>query len=414
MNRNLLFLGMASVLSVLVLSCSESMTDLNPQASQNSSQFDLSQPSNLSKTTVPDDEYIVVYKDQTSDKELDDDMDDMDKSEGVKSEYVYRKAIKGYAARLSPSALAKLKTNTKVAYIEKNQVMAINAVQSLTPTWGIDRIDQTNLPLSTQFSYTATGEGVDAYIIDTGILTTHVEFGGRAVGGFSAFGVGTESTDGNGHGTHVAGTVGGATYGVAKNVNLIAVRVLDAAGSGSTAGVIAGINWAITHHIPNKPAVANMSLGGGASTALDNAVKSAIADGIIMCVAAGNNGRSASNYSPARVSTAITVGATGAYPTLGTNYDAYASYSNFGSIVDIFAPGTSIKSAWHLSTTSTNTISGTSMATPHVAGVAVLYKSKNPSANQAAVESALKAASTKNKITGLPNGTVSNLLYTNY
>lgn len=414
MNRNLFTIGMAFALSALVLSCSESMTDLNPQSSQNISRYDLSQPSNLSKTIVPDDEYIVVYKDQTSDKELDDDMDDMDKSEGVKSEYVYKKAIKGYSARFSPSALAKLKKNTKVAYIEKNQVMSINAVQSLTPSWGIDRIDQASLPLSTQFSYTSTGAGVDAYIIDTGILTTHIEFGGRAVGGFSAFGVGTESTDGNGHGTHVAGTVGGATYGVAKNANLIAVRVLDAAGSGSTAGVIAGINWAITHHIPSKPAVANMSLGGGASTALDNAVKSAIADGIIMCVAAGNNGRSASNYSPARVTTAITVGATGAYPTLGTNYDAYASYSNFGSIVDIFAPGTSITSAWHLSNTSTNTISGTSMATPHVAGVAVLYKSKNPSASQATVESALKAASTKSKITGLPNGTANNLLFTNY
>jgi subtilisin family serine protease len=203
---------MAFALSTLILSCSESMTDLNPQSSQNISRYDLSQPSNLSKTIVPDDEYIVVYKDQTSDKELDDDMDDMDKSEGVKSEYVYKKAIKGYAARFSPSALAKLKKNTKVAYIEKNQVMSINAVQSLTPSWGIDRIDQASLPLSTQFSYTSTGTGVDAYIIDTGILTTHVEFGGRAVGGFSAFGVGTESTDGNGHGTHVAGTVGGATY----------------------------------------------------------------------------------------------------------------------------------------------------------------------------------------------------------
>ena len=413
MKRTLIALGSALTFSVILFSCSESMTDLNPQTTQNISRYDLSQPSNLSKTIVPDDEYIVVYKDETSEGELDDDMAEMDKSEGVKAEHVYKEAIKGYAARLSPSALAKLKKNSKVAYIEKNQIMTINAVQSLTPSWGIDRIDQASLPLTTQFSYAATGTGVDAYIIDTGILTTHQEFGGRAVGGYSAIGAVTDWTDGNGHGTHVAGTVGGATYGVAKNVNLIAVRVLDAAGSGTTAGVIAGINWAITHHT-TRPAVANMSLGGGASTALDDAVKNAVIDGIVMCVAAGNNSRNASNYSPARVATAITVGATGAYPTLGTNYDRYASFSNYGSIVDIFAPGTSITSAWFTSTSAVNTISGTSMATPHVAGVAALYKSVNNAATPAAVETALKTASTKNKITSLPTGTANNLLYTNY
>lgn len=413
MKRTLIALGTTLTFSVILFSCSESMTDLNPQSAQNISRYDLSQPSNLSKTILPDDEYIVVYKDEISEGELDDDMDEMDKSEGVKAEHVYKEAIKGYAARLSPSALAKLKKNSKVAYIEKNQIMTINAVQSLTPSWGIDRIDQASLPLTTQFSYAATGAGVDAYIIDTGILTTHQEFGGRASGGYSVIGAVTDWTDGNGHGTHVAGTVGGATYGVAKNVNLIAVRVLDAAGSGTTAGVIAGINWAITHHT-TRPAVANMSLGGGASTALDDAVKNAVIDGIVMCVAAGNNGRNASNYSPARVATAITVGATGAYPTLGTNYDRYASFSNYGSIVDIFAPGTSITSAWFTSTSAVNTISGTSMATPHVAGVAALYKSVNNAATPAAVETALKTASTKNKITSLPTGTANNLLYTNY
>jgi len=265
---------------------------------------------------------------------------------------------------------------------------------------------------SSSFTYNATASGVDAYIIDTGILTTHQEFGGRAVGGFSSIGTSTNWTDQNGHGTHVAGTVGGATYGVAKNVNLYAVRVLDGSGSGTTSGVIAGINWAITHHT-SRPAVANMSLGGGASSSLDAAVQSAVNDGIVMCVAAGNNSRNASNYSPARVSAAITVGASGAYPTLGTNYDAYASYSNYGSIVDLFAPGSYITSAWYLSTTATNTISGTSMATPHVTGVAALYKSNNPAASPAAVEAALKSASTKGKITGLPTGTANNLLFTN-
>ena len=412
MKRKLIALGTALTFSVILFSCSESMTDLNPQSAQNLNQSNLSQPSNLSKTIVPDDAYIVVYKDQTSDKELDAEVEDMDKSEGVKAEHVYKSAIKGYAARLTPAALAKLKKNPNVAYIEKDQVMSINTIQSITPSWGIDRIDQVALPLSSSFTYNATASGVDAYIIDTGILTTHQEFGGRAVGGFSSIGTSTNWTDQNGHGTHVAGTVGGATYGVAKNVNLYAVRVLDGSGSGTTSGVIAGINWAITHHT-SRPAVANMSLGGGASSSLDAAVQSAVNDGIVMCVAAGNNSRNASNYSPARVSAAITVGASGAYPTLGTNYDAYASYSNYGSIVDLFAPGSYISSAWYLSNTATNTISGTSMATPHVTGVAALYKSNNPAASPAAVEAALKSASTKGKITGLPTGTANNLLFTN-
>ena len=410
MKRKLIASGLAITLSILVFSCTESLTELNPQNAQNINQAGLSQPSNLSKTMVPDDAYIVVYKDQTSDKELDTEVEDMDKSEGVKADHVYKAALKGYAARLTAKALVKLQKNPKVAYIEKDQEMSINATQNPTPSWGIDRIDQAALPLNSSYIYSADGSGVDAYIIDTGILTTHTQFGGRAFGGYSAIGATTNWTDQNGHGTHVSGTVGGATYGVAKNVNLIAVRVLDAAGSGSTSGVIAGINWAITDHT-TRPAVANMSLGGGASTALDNAVKNAVLDGIVMCVAAGNNGRNASNYSPARVSTAITVGASGAHPTLGTNYDAYASYSNYGSIVDIFAPGSSITSAWFTSTTAVNTISGTSMATPHVAGVAALYKSKNPGASPASVETALKAASTKNKITGLPTGTANNLLF---
>jgi subtilisin family serine protease len=403
MNRNLLFLGMASVLSVLVLSCSESMTDLNPQASQNSSQSNLSQPSSLSKTIVPDDAYIVVYKDKTSDKELDVDVEDMDKSEGVKADHVYKSALKGFAARLTPKALAKLQKNPKVAYIEKDQEMSINATQNPTPSWGIDRIDQEGLPLANGFTYNNTGSNVDAYIIDTGILLTHTDFGGRAKGGYSAIGGRTNWTDQNGHGTHVAGTVGGTQYGVAKNVNLIAVRVLGANGSGTNSGVIAGIDWAINHHT-NRPAVANMSLGGGISTTLDAAVERAILDGIVMCVAAGNSTIDAINSSPARVSNAITVGASGIL-------DEKASYSNYGSIVDIFAPGTNITSAWIGSKTANKTISGTSMATPHVAGVAALYKSVNKDANTSTVQSALIQASMKGIITGLPMGTSNNLLF---
>ena len=410
MKRKIITSGILIAMSALVISCSESLTDSNLQPTQKIANGDLSQASNLSKTIVPDDAYIVVYKDQTSDRELESEVDDMDKSEGVKAEHVYKEAIKGYAARLSPAALAKLKKNPKVAYIEKDQVMSINTTQSVTPSWGIDRIDQVSLPLSTQFSYTATGAGVDAYIIDTGILTKHVEFtNGRAVGGYSSIGGSSNWTDQNGHGTHVAGTVGGATYGVAKNVKLIAVRVLDARGSGTTSGVIAGINWAINNHT-TRPAVANMSLGGGISTSLDAAVQNAVNDGIVMCVAAGNSNQDASLSSPARVSSAITVGATGSRSIL-TNYDDRADYSNYGSIVDIFAPGSNITSAWYTNTTAKNTISGTSMATPHVTGVAALYKSINTGASPSTVEGALKDASTKGIITGLPTGTLNNLLY---
>lgn len=415
MKRNIFTIGLVFAMSTILFSCNELLSDSNLQPDQKIANSDFSQVSNLSKSTIPDDEYIVVYKDEISDDELNIDLDDMDKSEGIKPEFVYRKAIKGFTARLSPSALAKLKKNIKVDYIEKNQVMSINAVQTLTTInlWGIDRIDQASLPLTNLFSYTATGAEVDAYIIDTGIFTNHQEFGGRAVGGFSAIANSSPWLDEQGHGTHVAGTVGGATYGVAKNTKLIAVKVLGADGSGTTAGVIAGVNWVISQRT-TRPAVANMSLGGGASQALDDAVKKAVNAGIVMCVAAGNDRRNASNYSPARVSTAITVGATGATPLTGTNFDRYASYSNFGSIVDIFAPGTSIVSAGNTGTTAEKTLSGTSMATPHVTGVAVLYLSKNPSHSPATVEAALKNTSTKNKITGLPKGTANNLLFTNH
>lgn len=414
MKRNILTIGLVFAMSTIFFSCNELLNDSNLQPNLKIANSDFSKDSNQSRSIIPEDEYIVIYKDETSDDELNIDIEDIDKSEGIKPEFVYKKAIKGFTARLSPSALAKLKKNIKVDYIEKNQVMSINAVQTLTVNlWGIDRIDQASLPLTNLYSYTATGVEVDAYIIDTGIFTNHQEFGGRAVGGYSAISNSSPWLDEQGHGTHVAGTVGGSTYGVAKNTKLIAVKVLGADGSGTTAGVIAGINWVISQRT-TRPAVANMSLGGGASRALDDAVKKAINAGIVMCVAAGNDRRNASNYSPARVSSAITVGATGATPLTGTNFDRYASYSNFGSIVDIFAPGTSIVSAGNTGTTAEKTLSGTSMATPHVTGVAVLYLSKNPSHSPATVETALKSTSTKNKIAGLPKGTANNLLFTNH
>ncbi len=430
MNRKLLVPGMFIALASLVVGCNEELTQINPSASQNSFVNDLSQATNTMNKSDDDDlkdSYIVVYKqDNMSINALDFDMNAQALSDGVKADHVYNDAIKGYAGKISSSTLAKLKKNPNIDYIEKDQVYSINTLQSPVPTWGIDRIDDSGTTgLDGKYSYTSTGTGVDAYIIDTGILTTHQEFEGRAKSGFTA--IGTSSTDQNGHGTHVAGTVGGKNYGVAKKVNLFAVRVLDASGSGTTSGVIAGINWAINHHTVN-PAVANMSLGGGVSAALDAAVQSAVADGIVMCVAAGNNTRDAINYSPSRVGAAITVGSSGAYPypsglyLNGTynpsinstfKYDAISSFSNYGSIVDIFAPGSGIRSAWYTSSTATNTISGTSMATPHVTGVAALYLALNPSKTPAQVETELKTKA-KLKVTGMPAGTTNKLLYASY
>lgn len=239
-----------------------------------------------------------------------------------------------------------------------------------------------------------------AYIVDTGILYSHSEFGGRASFGFDAFG--GNGADCHGHGTHVSGTVGGSTYGVAKNVALVAVRVLDCSGSGTTSGVIAGVDWVKAHHTASS--VANMSLGGGASTALDTAVANSIASGVTYAIAAGNSNRDACKFSPARVASAITVGAT-------TSTDARASYSNYGSCLDLFAPGSSITSSWNSSSTATNTISGTSMATPHVAGVAALYLEAHPGATPLAVRNAIVGGATPNKVTSAGRNSPNLLLY---
>nr|5WSL_A Chain A, keratinase [Meiothermus taiwanensis WR-220]5WSL_B Chain B, keratinase [Meiothermus taiwanensis WR-220]5WSL_C Chain C, keratinase [Meiothermus taiwanensis WR-220] len=272
-------------------------------------------------------------------------------------------------------------------------------------TWGLDRIDQRTLPLSGTFTYSNTGSGVNAYIIDTGIRVSHSEFGGRATAVFDAIGDGQNGNDCNGHGTHVAGTVGGTVYGVAKSVRLYAVRVLNCSGSGSNSGVIAGVDW--VRQNARRPAVANMSLGGGASSALDTAVNNAINAGITFALAAGNSNRDACQFSPARVTAGITVGAT-------TSTDARASYSNYGSCLDLFAPGSSITSAWISSDTSTNTISGTSMATPHVAGVAALYLQSNPSASPATVRNAIVGNATSGVVSNAGRRSPNLLLYSNY
>ncbi len=258
-----------------------------------------------------------------------------------------------------------LSKDPAVAYVEQDRTVKALGTQAPTPSWGLDRIDQRDLPLNGSFTYPNTGAGVTAYIIDTGIRTSHSDFGGRAIWGTNTTGDGN-NTDCNGHGTHVAGTVGGAQYGVAKGVKLIAVKVLNCAGSGSFAGVMAGIDWVTAHHQPGQPAVANMSLGAsGSDAATENAVRNSIADGVSYAIASGNSNANACNFTPARVAEAITVNAT-------TNTDARASFSNFGTCTDIFAPGQNITSAWNTSDTATNTISGTSMASPHVAGAAAL------------------------------------------
>ena len=346
-------------------------------------------------------QYIVVLKASAPATQI---MNALVPMPGVELRHVYAAALNGFAARLSPAALAELRANPNVAYIEQDQFIRVDATET-GATWGIDRIDQRALPLSTTYSWASTGAGVTAYIIDTGINATHNEFGGRASVAFDAVNDGRNGVDCNGHGTHVSGTVGGATYGVAKGVQLRAVRVLDCAGSGTTSGVIAGIDWVTAHHA--SPAVANMSLGGGASTALDNAVTASISSGVTYAIAAGNSNRNACNYSPARAGAAITVGAT-------TTTDGRASYSNYGSCLDIFAPGSGITSSWIGSNTATNTISGTSMATPHVAGVAALYLQTHATASPASVRNALVANGTTGKVTSAGNGSPNVLLFSNY
>ena len=310
-------------------------------------------------------------------------------------------AINGFSAEMTEEQALILSEDSRVAFVEEDAVFEAVVTQS-NPPWGLDRLSQRNLPLNAAYSYTTTGAGVRAYIIDTGIRRTHTQFGGRALVGFDAIGDGQNTNDCNGHGTHVAGTVGGSTYGVAKSVTLFAVRVLSCSGSGSTSGVIAGVDWVTNNHI--KPAVANMSLGGGISTALDTAVRNSIAAGVTYAIAAGNSNTNAANSSPARVGEAITVGAT-------TINDQRSSFSNFGSVVDIFAPGSSILSAWRTSNTATATLSGTSMAAPHVAGVVARYLQANPGASPAAARNELVAQATLNQLSGIPSGTGNRLLF---
>jgi subtilisin family serine protease len=314
----------------------------------------------------------------------------------------YGVVLKGYAASLPAAALAEVRSDPAVAYIEADAVVTTTTTQTAAP-WGLDRIDQTSLPLNGTYTYTPTGAGVKAYVVDSGIRFSHTQFAGRAVSGFDVIDGGS-ADDCNGHGTHVAATLGGSTYGVAKGVSLVGVRVLDCSGSGATSGVIKGVEWVTDDHAAGQPAVANMSLVTGQSEALDTAVQNSIADGISYAVAAGNQSQPACNYSPARAANALTVAST-------SSTDARATTSNHGACVDVFAPGERITSAWHTSDIETKTISGTSMASPHVAGVAALYLQDKPAAAPATVARVITESATSGKVTDPQAGSPNRLLY---
>jgi subtilisin family serine protease len=318
----------------------------------------------------------------------------------------YSAALRGFQVTGSATAARRIAANRAVAYVEQDHMVFALGTQPDPPSWGLDRIDQRDLPLNSSYTFPSEAGSVHAYIIDTGIRTTHTTFGGRAVSGFDAVDGGA-ADDCHGHGTHVAGTVGGAQYGVAKSVQLVAVRVLNCQGQGTNAQVVGGIDWVTQNAI--RPAVANMSLGGGANQAIDDAVRASINSRVTYAIAAGNGNIigqriDACTQSPARVPEAITVGAT-------TINDAAASFSNFGTCVDILAPGVDITSSWATSDTATNTISGTSMATPHVAGAAALVLESNPGATAQEVRDTLVNNASVNKISNVGTGTPNRLLF---
>jgi len=315
--------------------------------------------------------------------------------------HTYEHALLGFSFSAKEGQVMKLIQDPRIAYVEEDGEVFLSATQS-NATWGLDRVDQRDRPLNGTYVYDATASNVRVYVIDSGIHASHSDFGGRVLSGATGISDGRGTGDCNGHGTHVAGTIAGSTWGVAKAARLVPVRVFGCTGGSSNSLIVSGINWVAANHV--KPAVANMSLGGPAASTTDTATNNLVNAGVTVVVAAGNENQNACNVSPARVANAITVGST-------TSTDARSSFSNFGTCVNIFAPGSSIRSAWYTSNTATNTISGTSMAAPHVAGVAALILSGSPSATPATVRTTIYNRATTNRLTGIGSGSPNRLLY---
>ncbi|GJJ71443.1 hypothetical protein EMPS_03793 [Entomortierella parvispora] len=354
------------------------------------------------------DSYIVILKDgQTADtfQPRFDDIARRQNGRGRKPT-IHRKygKIPGFAASLSPAALKEVLASPEVAYVEQDAIVTIQGSQSSPPSWGLTRVSQGNLDLTKPYLYNdAAGEGVTAYVVDTGVYAAHSDFGGRATFGAN-FITGSANTDENGHGTHVSGTIGGTKYGVAKKVNIVGVKVLDASGSGSTSGVVAGMDWVAQRAVAGK-SVVNMSLGGGKSQAIDDAAGRLFRANIPLIVAAGNTAtQDACTGSPSGAPNTLTVAAS-------DKTDKPASFTSWGSCVEIFGPGVGITSAWIGSTSATNTISGTSMATPHVVGVAALYLSYNSLPTAQSVFDKLTSTATVGKITGNLKGSPNKLVF---
>jgi len=324
-----------------------------------------------------------------------------------KIKFIYQHAFQGIAVQIPQNVEQEfvriLKLNPTVSLIEKDQVFKSNATTQTNATWGLDRSDQRNLPLNSTYNADGNAQGVPVYVVDTGVLASHQDFAGRVKAGYTAVSDGKGTTDCNGHGTHVAGTIAGTKYGIAKSASIIPVRVLDCNGSGTTSTVIAGLDWVASQNPRN--AVVNLSLGGGTSTALDDAINRVVNKDIVVVVAAGNNNADACNYSPSRVPAAITVGAT-------TNQDHRANYSNYGKRLDVFAPGSNITSDWYSSNTATATASGTSMASPHVAGLAAILRAIYTGENVSQITNRILNKATTNKVTDSQTGSPNRLLYT--